>query len=536
MRNTKRALLLSALSMLICVSMLVGTTFAWFTDSASTAVNTIQAGTLKIDLVDATGASLEGKTLGFVANDGRSEILWEPNCTYNTEEFYIKNDGNLTLKFKFAVSGAVGDTKLLDVIDFTAMADASWFNFNTGAISIGTSGKFDLLKGYELDTIFYGKKLFTEYVLEPGAVVGPIAITGHMDENAGNDYQGLAVEGLAITVNATQATGEEDSFDGIYDENATYAGTGTGKLVEGASAANVTALKDGVKIGTAVVPKDAIADPDSVLSVNVDDTVYDGNITVNTGFEKKSYDVTVNGLKDNNTVPVKVQLFLGTGYDPATVELYHYDTKIACTYSPTTGWITFESATFSPFTIVYDANSEYVPPVVDETTKLPEAVVVNSPEYENVELPWGSYDVWAPTEGLDANLEAAYTFSCKQTLEEASKDAYANWYCDFYVKLDKDLGENEIFLGGNYGSFGWVGFHNGTLTLEANKEIPLLGSVTSNPWTYLDVVQNVGTFICGVGDVDNALSGATFTVMLRLTNPEDATDFVNAATINYTFK
>ena len=59
--------------------------------------------------------------------------------------------------------------------------------------------------------------------------------------------------------------------------------------------------------------------------------------------------------------------------------------------------------------------------------------------------------------------------------------------------------------------------------------------MTSNPWTYLDVAQNVGTFTCGVSDVNDSLKGATFTVMLRLTNPEDASEFYNIATINYTF-
>ena len=49
-KATKRALLLSVMAMLVCVAMLVGTTFAWFTDSASTAVNKIQAGTLEIAL------------------------------------------------------------------------------------------------------------------------------------------------------------------------------------------------------------------------------------------------------------------------------------------------------------------------------------------------------------------------------------------------------------------------------------------------------------------------------------------------------
>lgn len=182
-------------------------------------------------------------------------------------------------------------------------------------------------------------------------------------------------------------------------------------------------------------------------------------------------------------------------------------------------------------------DAEYNAPVVDEPTEsnLPKANVVYSPEHVNSSLAFGNYGQWSPTPGLEAKLESVYTFSCVDTLEQAKNSPYANWYCDFYVMLDKDLGENEIFLGGNYGSFGWVGFHNGDTTLEANTEIGLLESVTTNPWTYLDVVQNVGTFICGVGDVNDALAGATFTVKLRLTNPENKDESYDIKTIDYTF-
>ena len=64
-KTTKRALLSSVAAMLICVAMLIGTTFAWFTDSASTAVNKIQAGTLDVQLLDENGNSLEGQTLAW---------------------------------------------------------------------------------------------------------------------------------------------------------------------------------------------------------------------------------------------------------------------------------------------------------------------------------------------------------------------------------------------------------------------------------------------------------------------------------------
>ena len=49
-KSTKRALLMSALALLMCVSMLIGSTFAWFTDSVTSAGNKIQAGTLDIEL------------------------------------------------------------------------------------------------------------------------------------------------------------------------------------------------------------------------------------------------------------------------------------------------------------------------------------------------------------------------------------------------------------------------------------------------------------------------------------------------------
>ena len=53
-RSTKSALLMSAISLLLCVSMLIGSTFAWFTDSVTSANNIIKSGTLDVELDYAT--------------------------------------------------------------------------------------------------------------------------------------------------------------------------------------------------------------------------------------------------------------------------------------------------------------------------------------------------------------------------------------------------------------------------------------------------------------------------------------------------
>ena len=504
-RSTKRALLLSALSLLMCVSMLIGSTFAWFTDSVTSGSNIIKSGRLEVSLLDAAGNSLEGKMIKWATADDRAQdqILWEPGCTYNTEPFTVKNTGNLALKFRLFVNGINGDEKLLEVIDFECKA-----------------GTLDLVNG-------------NEYTLLPGEEIAGIALTGHMAEEAGNEYQGLTIENISISVIATQYTYEKDSFGDQYDKDAEYPGLSTGILEPGQSAIEVP-VTDGTdtNVGKATIPAEALAPGATSSEAEIRPVEHTGNFTVAAGSEAKSFNISVSNLKENNDVPVKVKVQMGQGMDPATFKLYHNDDEIPCTYNPYDGYVTFESATFSPFTIVYDAESVYVAPEA-KPEGLPKAEVTKFTATENIE--WGNYGQWSPTVGLEANLDAAYTFKCVETLEQAEANAFANWYCDFVVKLDAPLGENEIFLGGNYGDFGWIGFHNGDLTLEANTEIPLLGSVTNNPWTYVDVVQIVGEFVCGVGNVGNSLKGATFTVMLRLTNPENEAEFYNVETITYKF-
>ena len=196
-KSTKRALLASIMAMLLCFTMLLGTTFAWFTDSASTAVNKIQAGTLDVQLLDENGNSLEGQTLAWqkAAGHESEEVLWEPGCTYQLQPITIKNAGNLALKYKVIISGINGSAKLNEVIDWT--------------ISGADTG--------------------TEYHLTAGAS-NTLTIVGHMQESAGNEYQGLSIDGIGITVLATQYTYENDSFGSTYDEDATY---GTGATIIG---------------------------------------------------------------------------------------------------------------------------------------------------------------------------------------------------------------------------------------------------------------------------------------------------------------
>ena len=219
-KATKRALLTSVMALVMCVVMLVGTTFAWFTDTASTAVNKIQAGNLDIELEYATEwntdgsvktwSKAEGETLQFkkAAGHESEEVLWEPGCRYVLPELRIVNKGNLALKYKISISGAKdatpendkNDLKLLDVIDWTYSV------IGAGGANVDKLGTERYLAAKTADR----------------DVFDTLTIEGQMQKSAGNDYQGMAIEGIAITVVATQDTVESDSFSKDYDKDATY--------------------------------------------------------------------------------------------------------------------------------------------------------------------------------------------------------------------------------------------------------------------------------------------------------------------------
>ena len=213
-KSTKRALLGSVMAMVLCLAMLVGATFAWFTDTASTGVNKIQAGKLDValEMKDAAGqwVSAEGKTLDFVkAADAKGEaILWEPGCTYTLPEQRVVNNGNLALKYMIKITGIKGDAKLNEAIEWTI-----------GDVAMGA-----------------------EQHLKAGES-NEFTIKGHMKESAGNEYMDLTISGISITVYATQDTVESDSFNNQYDKNAAYKGTqefteGTHTLSNGVVALN----------------------------------------------------------------------------------------------------------------------------------------------------------------------------------------------------------------------------------------------------------------------------------------------------------
>ena len=335
-KSTKRALLGSIMAMVLCLAMLVGATFAWFTDTASTGVNRIQAGKLDValEMKDASGkwVSAEGKTLDFVkAADAKGEaILWEPGCTYKLPELRVVNNGNLALKYKVIITGINGSAKLNKVIEWTI-----------GDVAMGT-----------------------EQHLAAGES-NAFTIKGHMKESAGNEYMNESIDGIAITVVATQDTVESDSFDKDYDADAEYPVV----AVANVNTNGDTVLKDKEEDHTiqVTVPAGALDEGVQSLKLEVVKSATPAGVQVASTESSQSYEVTMrdqngNAVSTNGTL---MTVEMNVGKNRTALKLYHDGEKMTkdsgtltdaadhYVYDAATGYVTMKVSHFSPFTAVF---------------------------------------------------------------------------------------------------------------------------------------------------------------------------------------
>ena len=224
-KSTKRALIFSALAILMCAAMLIGTTFAWFTDTAFTAVNKIQAGNLNIEL-EYSKDFIEWKKVNDTTKVFEDSTLWEPG---RTEVVYlrVKNAGTLALKYTLGIYNLYNSTgknvlgnkyRLSDYVKLgAAEADAAYADRAAAINAVDADAKLisDIdnsgMVGASLepnDTKIYALVLYMP--TEVGNEANP----------KNKDPYWAAKMSFGISVSATQAMSESDSFDNTYDEDA----------------------------------------------------------------------------------------------------------------------------------------------------------------------------------------------------------------------------------------------------------------------------------------------------------------------------
>ena len=228
--TTKRSLLASVFALVLCVAMLVGSTFAWFTDTASTGVNKIQSGKLDVKLSYLTDNN-EWKEVTKDTKLFKDGALWEPG---HTEVAYLKveNVGNLALKYQLSVNVAnevAGKNASSQDINLSKY-------INMGVVD-GQSKAFadrDAARAAVTDAGNIATTTKTGSIAANDTNAQYVALVVYMPETVGNEanYVGNAVPSIDLGVKlvATQYTEESDSFDDQYDKDATYPVTSAAEL------------------------------------------------------------------------------------------------------------------------------------------------------------------------------------------------------------------------------------------------------------------------------------------------------------------
>ena len=382
--NTKRSLLFSIVSLILCVAMLAGTTFAWFTDSVTSGYNKIVSGSLRIDLELLDKKTGEWNSL----KESKAPIFnydnWEPGYI-DAKILKVENEGTLALKWKAKIVSEEALSALSNVIDvyvkaYGVLADDSTVAYPAdrsleGYTKVGTVAQFV----NSISETTYGNLLAGE-----SAYLG---IALKMQESAGNEYQKMELGAFDIQILATQLTSESDSYGSDYDAGAQWPVLAPGQTFTATTP--VTPNAEG-KVGSATtigdtngdiyanVPADVLmADGANALTLNVNAlTGTASNVTATHRSEVvRSVDVHIDGVSADNDVPMVITLnaILPTGLNSNNVKLYHVENGVTVemdlvatptnhnefSYDPLTGNVVLSIASFSEIVAYGDTKSEW---------------------------------------------------------------------------------------------------------------------------------------------------------------------------------
>ena len=218
MKATKRALISSVFALVLCFAMLLGTTYAWFTDEVTSEGNIIQSGTLDIEMAFADGkAALDTETEWADAADAPifNYDNWEPGYV-DAKHIQVTNVGTLAVKYQMRIIANGAVSTLAEVIDVYYFAEGQQLTDRT-----------DLQTGVKLGTLAELMGGTNNISTQVAGTLMPKGQDGDqvtmtfalvMQETAGNEYQNLSIgSSFSIQLIATQYTYETDAFDNQYD-------------------------------------------------------------------------------------------------------------------------------------------------------------------------------------------------------------------------------------------------------------------------------------------------------------------------------
>lgn len=554
-KTGKLALFSSVVCLILCCSMLLGSTYAWFTDDVTNESNIIASGTLKVVMeYSKDGTSWTDASEGEIFN----YELWEPGYT-DVKYIKIENKGNLAFKFSLKLIPDLTtntSVKLAEVIEVYMGAGAATRGDMAKMVYVGTLA--DLMA--DPDGAAYGKMLAGDSQT--------YCIALKMQESAGNEYQNLSVgDGIAIQLYAEQYTYEEDSFDSNYDANAglpaatvTYLnvpeqdmyiipditqGFGGGSNIRIKPDAAFTFIAQENAQTIAEHPyKDWLVD----YYVSIDAPVEDGIILIG------NYDNWQSGAWYGFNVPAgdytTATPLLGTmtggisnwTYEEIVTGVGVFNCGVVNTNSANVGKnMTVELRIMNPA----DPTQYYVIcSTVHTLTKcapsdLPVATVTNLdvPKQEMYIISDLSQGFGSGTD-VEVEPDAAFKFVAQDDAASVATNPYKDWLVDYYVSINETVEDGVTLIGayGNWQSGAWYGFN--VPAGDYTTATPLLGTMTGgvSNWTYEDIVTGVGEFNCGVVNTNDNNNGKVMTVELRIINPDDSSEYYVISSTTHTFQ
>lgn len=356
--KARRSFIMSVLSFVLCIAMLIGSTFAWFTDSVTSGKNRIIAGNLDIEMYYKNRTMNDWKNVttadstdpNFFVDKNGQEILWEPGVvSYAT--FEVRNVGNLALKYQFYLEYTQNYLKnhgLSEVVkaaivknpegEYVTEADVAGLTFAdinsftmSGELQVANSNVGTHTSDYTKDTfaiVLYWKPNdnSTDNLYNVNNDQRVSDYTGDT-----NNYLWLDMD---IRLTATQLTSEYDAFDNQYDAEAAIKNDSTTKTPSSDNSATFTvgvAPTDDTSTQTTTVEfpsgnSTLDSDKEYELKAEVKNTIaanestYDGyTISDPNGGFVAALDITLTDITDA-TNPTEVHQFQ-TG-DSATITTY----------------------------------------------------------------------------------------------------------------------------------------------------------------------------------------------------------------------
>ena len=379
MKRTKLAFVHSLIALILCASMFVGTTFAWFTDSVTSANNIIQSGTLDVELEWKDETDDEWAKVTDSEEPIFTYTLWEPGYT-QVKYVRISNAGNLAFKFRLNIVPNEDLTKaeanLADVIDVYLFP------------GVQTLGREDIAAA---DTYHVGTltELMTNSTGAANGTMEPstnqeYTLVLKMQESAGNEYMNQSVgNGFSLQLLATQYTYEEDSFGSDYDTDATY-------RPEDIKFTATTSVADKVNENNELTEEITVGDPDGIYIVFPEGVMLasdaegaglsvetlpgtSANIELGSGESMVPMEIKAPGVSEDNTVPMQITIpaLMAKNLNFGNAKMYHVEdgetvqmTQVASLekldehnefyYDPATGDVVLSVATFSEYVAVTD--------------------------------------------------------------------------------------------------------------------------------------------------------------------------------------